>query len=710
MDGKYSELRDQSSSDVAACKEVNYLVQHWRGDLSLATSYWVNGVIGGIGFKIAVDYFGYYCGAQVSPIVGGLAFLALILLFAVWQIVGIWRSASYHVERGGSSEWAGLAKVVAVVWIFGLSMTLNTTVKRIVELTDVPLAAEARSALQPSISGPSQNQPATQELDEPSETSQRKFRVIKIEEAQGRFDKSEVETLVRLGWDYRVGNGVPVDLVESARCYRKAAELGAAEAQHNLGVCYYNGDGVQKDSKEAVKWCRLAASQGMPAAQSALGQAYHDGEGVQQDFQEAVKWWRKAAIGGDAGAQRWLGMSYVRGEGVPQDDVAAARWWYEAAKQGDPTAQLNLAECYWRGRGTPKNWIEAHKWLGLAIAQANPVDGLVLQGLSGAGGRTLASINGVTFANGEAATVRSSFGEISIKCLNIQSNCARILIENETAEHTIWLKPDVSDGNSDVFRAAADFKSKLEARMSRADINEAQRRAAAFEASEDGREAETDERTPAPRSGQGQIAVGTGFFVTGDGYLVTCEHVVRGATAIRVKTAGRTLSAMLVRQNRVIDLALLKVEGGFQPLPIASKPPVTLGDSVFTVGFPNPDLQGERPKLTRGEISGLSGIRDHPRYFQISVPVQPGNSGGALVDEYGNVVGVVTARLDDVATYELSGALPQNVNYALKSDILRTFLGGVPEVASKFKAPHAIKDRSAASVAAERAAVLVIAE
>ncbi len=93
------------------------------------------------------------------------------------------------------------------------------------------------------------------------------------------------------------------------------------------------------------------------------------------------------------------------------------------------------------------------------------------------------------------------------------------------------------------------------------------------------------------------------------------------------------------------DLALLKAEGKFSPLPVASSRPVKLGATVATVGFPNIGLQGFAPKLAKGEIASLSGAGDDARYFQISVPVQPGNSGGALVDERGNVVGVVSAKL-----------------------------------------------------------------
>src|SRR5881296_2363412 len=113
------------------------------------------------------------------------------------------------------------------------------------------------------------------------------------------------------------------------------------------------------------------------------------------------------------------------------------------------------------------------------------------------------------------------------------------------------------------------------------------------------------------------------------------------------------------------------------------------GDTVATVGFPNIGLQGFAPKLAKGEIASLSGASDDPRFFQISVPVQPGNSGGALVDERGNVVGVVAAKLDAWAALSASRVLPENVNYAVKSSYLLGFLESVPEVSAKLKDPVA---------------------
>jgi S1-C subfamily serine protease len=130
---------------------------------------------------------------------------------------------------------------------------------------------------------------------------------------------------------------------------------------------------------------------------------------------------------------------------------------------------------------------------------------------------------------------------------------------------------------------------------------------------------------------------------------------------------------------------------------------------VATIGFPNVGLQGFSPKLAKGEIASLSGPQDDPRYFQISVPVQPGNSGGALVDERGNVVGVVSGKLDLAAAVATSGTLPENVNYAVKSSFLLGFLESVPEVSAKLKEANT-KGRKFEDVvkSAEQAAVLVL--
>ena len=198
-------------------------------------------------------------------------------------------------------------------------------------------------------------------------------------------------------------------------------------------------------------------------------------------------------------------------------------------------------------------------------------------------------------------------------------------------------------------------------------------------------------------------------FITDDGYLISNCHVVKEATKVRLLTSAGLISAKVVQVDAANDLALLKADGRFAPLPIAASRSVALGGTVATVGFPNIGMQGFSPKLAKGEIASLSGAADDPRYFQISVPVQPGNSGGALVDDRGNVIGIVSAKLDASAALAASGALPENVNYAVKSSLLLSFLESVPDVSAKLKAP-VTADRKFAEVvkSAQDAAVLVL--
>jgi S1-C subfamily serine protease len=133
-----------------------------------------------------------------------------------------------------------------------------------------------------------------------------------------------------------------------------------------------------------------------------------------------------------------------------------------------------------------------------------------------------------------------------------------------------------------------------------------------------------------------------------------------------------------------------------------------LGGTVATIGFPDIGLQGFAPKLAKGEIASLSGAGDDPRYFQISVPVQPGNSGGALVDDRGNVIGIVSAKLDASAALAVSGALPENVNYAIKSSLLLNFLESVPGVEAKLKTANTADEKFEDMVKTAQAATALV--
>ena len=170
---------------------------------------------------------------------------------------------------------------------------------------------------------------------------------------------------------------------------------------------------------------------------------------------------------------------------------------------------------------------------------------------------------------------------------------------------------------------------------------------------------------------EGYRGNGTGFCVSPDGWIITNEHVVDDASSVDVRGAdGRILQAEVVEIDAERDLALLRI----QEKPVAwlavDSAPLAMGDSVFTIGFPRATQQGVEPKFIDGRVSSLTGYRDEKDRYQTTVPVGPGNSGGALVNaKNGSVAGVIVARLNG-----------DNVSYAVKSAELTALLKKVTGV------------------------------
>lgn len=173
-----------------------------------------------------------------------------------------------------------------------------------------------------------------------------------------------------------------------------------------------------------------------------------------------------------------------------------------------------------------------------------------------------------------------------------------------------------------------------------------------------------------------EIYTGSGFFITTNGYFVTNYHVIKDADKIGLRDVqGKTYEAIVVKVDANNDLALLKVKGEtFSALPVINSQTVKRGAHVITVGFPNIDIQGKEPKLSEGIISALSGIQDEPTVFQISVPIQQGNSGGPMVNMDGNVVGIIASKLSALYMLKNKGSVPENVNYAIKSNYLNELI------------------------------------
>jgi uncharacterized protein len=489
---------------------------------------------------------------------------------------------------------------------------------------------------------------------------------INLDEIRAEAERGEAAAQFRLGGMHLLGEGAPLDYAKAADWLRKAAQQGYAPAELILGQMNIDGQGMPHNVTEAIKWIRKAAEQGLAAAQIQLGAMYSSGRNVALDQVEACKWFRKAAEQGDPEGQCRLGVSFEFGHGVPRDYSEAFKWFHSAAERGHARAQASLGSLFKSGLGVTQNYVEACKWYRRSAEQG----------------------------------LYNAQGQLAEMCATGQG------VPVDAIEAYKWWNLASSQFTRDSSNPYAESRDRIANSMTPEQIAEAQRRSAAFVV-----RIESGPQDQGPSALATDLkATGSGFFITEDGYLLTNFHVVERAKRVVVNTKQGSLAASVVKVDAVNDVAALRVSGTFHPLPVGASRTAKLGDSVFTIGFPNTRVQGVEPKLTKGEISGLAGIQDDPRHFQISVAVQPGNSGGPLVNSFGDVIGIVTLRLDDIKTLQLTGSLPQNVNYAVKSSLVSAFLENLPEISSKLKRPHPPIERKFDGVVkeVEEATVLVL--
>lgn len=189
---------------------------------------------------------------------------------------------------------------------------------------------------------------------------------------------------------------------------------------------------------------------------------------------------------------------------------------------------------------------------------------------------------------------------------------------------------------------------------------------------------------PAFGSSRGTIlqSSGTGFFVTPT-LVVTNYHVVADAKEIEISFQNQpNLPATIVAKDPANDLVLLRVTGledVVKPVRTSQIRDIKEGIQVFTVGFPLTEEMGTRAKIGEGIVNGVTGFEDDIRMLQISIPVQPGNSGSPLYNSKGEVIGIVTSTLSNKYFINRTGVIPQNVNYAIKINYISMLINMLPE-------------------------------
>jgi S1-C subfamily serine protease len=170
---------------------------------------------------------------------------------------------------------------------------------------------------------------------------------------------------------------------------------------------------------------------------------------------------------------------------------------------------------------------------------------------------------------------------------------------------------------------------------------------------------------------------GTGYAISSNGYIVTNYHVTNGATSIKIRGINgdfsKTYKAIIIIEDKNNDLSILKINDptfislGVIPYIISNRTS-DVGSSVFVLGYPLRATMGDEVKLTNGIISSKSGFQGDVTSYQISAPIQPGNSGGPLFDDKGYVIGIINAKH--------TGA--ENASYAIKSSYLINLIDLIP--------------------------------
>lgn len=169
------------------------------------------------------------------------------------------------------------------------------------------------------------------------------------------------------------------------------------------------------------------------------------------------------------------------------------------------------------------------------------------------------------------------------------------------------------------------------------------------------------------------VGTGSGFSVS-ENAVVTNQHVIDGCRAVTITRGVEKYAAIAVKSDRRADLAVLFTEDAVSPVLAVRDSDAELGEDIVAFGFPYSQILSSTPKLSIGVISATAGIMDNTSEYQISAPIQPGNSGGPVVGTDGTVVGVSVAVLDSDVVHEQTGTMPQNVNFAVKGSVLRMFL------------------------------------
>ena len=184
-----------------------------------------------------------------------------------------------------------------------------------------------------------------------------------------------------------------------------------------------------------------------------------------------------------------------------------------------------------------------------------------------------------------------------------------------------------------------------------------------------------------------KVASGTGFYISEKGHIITNQHVIDGCKSMKAHSKGKVLETIKIADDKRNDLALLKVsESPSHVLALSDQSPFSLQE-IIVAGFPFGDRVSSTLKFTQGIVSSVAGLDNDYSQIQIDAALQPGNSGGPILDEYGNIVAVAVAKLSLKKILKDYGVIPENINFGVKASAVRNMMEGN---AVPFKSPNTV--------------------
>jgi len=484
------------------------------------------------------------------------------------------------------------------------------------------------------------------------------------------------------------------------------AEKGDPDSQYRVSLYYSNGSfGFNKDPVLFAHYLKAAADNGKVEAQVMVGLRYLCGIEVEKKPELGYEYLRKAALQDNAEGLYLTALCCFDGNGRNKNKELGVDLLKKAIEKNYKKAYVRLAECYMRGEGVIQNLVTAKD--------------LAEKGLDN---NDLNSVARLAYLNQDSDTKYSYKLYMKAACAGHAFSMYKIacsyfygwgVIKNYeealkwayiTKANESGLSESIKANNSDIISA---LEASLDSSVS-ADIRNKAR--TTMNAIDNKSEPEVEEPS-LKQAGSKTLRTGSGVLVSKNGLVVTAAHVIAECQTIKIISGGTRATAKIISVDEKNDVALLQAEGGpYEASPLDMSGDAPLGSRVFTVGFPHVDIQGTSPKMTRGEISSNSGMRDDPTCWQVSVPVQMGNSGGGLFDEAGNVVGVIVGKVDAVTSAMKAGDSFQNVNYAVKGEYLAPLLRKYArELISAKKESSRLKDEDVVNQAT-KSAVLIICE